>query len=51
MYEVLVALDVNSAVGSNNVHPKVLKACAEQLTLPLVILFNRLLVSGTLRSK
>jgi hypothetical protein len=51
VYEVLVALDVNSAMGPDNVHPKVLKSCAEQLALPLAILFNRSLESGVLPSR
>jgi hypothetical protein len=51
VYEVLIALDVNSAVGPDNVHPKVLKSCAVQLALPLAILFNRSLGSVTLPSK
>uniref|UniRef100_A0A6A7FS26 DNA helicase n=2 Tax=Hirondellea gigas TaxID=1518452 RepID=A0A6A7FS26_9CRUS len=36
VYEVLSALNINSAICPDNVHPKVLKFCAEQLALPVL---------------
>ena len=36
------------AVGSDKVHPPVLKACASQLAAPLCISFNKLFVTGPL---
>jgi hypothetical protein len=48
VFDVLAGLDVNSAMGLDGLHPKLLKECAVQLTQPLFILFNCSLQSGLL---
>ena len=42
----LLALDSNTAMGPDGIHPLVLKNCAKQLANPLSIIFNRSLGEG-----
>ena len=42
----LLALDTNSAMGPDGIHPAVLKNCAPSLAYPLSIIFNRSLEEG-----
>ena len=42
----LLALDSNTAMGPDGIHPLVLKNCAKQLAHPLSIIFNRSLGEG-----
>jgi len=46
--EVLMKLDVNSAIGPDEIHPMLLKSCAEQISVPLSLIFNMSLRSGVL---
>ena len=48
VYDVLQNLDCNSEVGPDQMHPRVLKACAHQLAVPLTKIFNMSLTSGLL---
>jgi len=47
VYRALLRLDVNSAAGPDDVHPKLLKACALELALPLSIIFGWSLTGGS----
>lgn len=51
VYKVLLGLDANSAMGPDNVHPRLLKSCAEELTVPLTIIFNLSIATGSLPSR
>ena len=42
------ALDSSSAAGADNVHPHFLKSCAQSVSLPLVLIFQRSLSEGAL---
>ena len=42
VYAALQSLNASSAVGSDKVHPQVLKACASELAAPLCIILNYL---------
>lgn len=44
----LKSLDADSAMGPDNLHPRLLKECASELAYPLSILFNKSMASGTL---
>ena len=44
----LAALDSNSAMGPDNLHPHLLKQCAAELAYPLQIIFSRSLQEGRL---
>ena len=44
----LLELDGNSAMGPDDIHPLLLKKCADQLAQPLMTIFNRSLREGTL---
>ena len=46
--EVLSALDPNSSMGSDGVHPRLLKTLSLELSLPLSIIFNSSLSWGSL---
>ena len=48
VYAALYTLNTGSAVGPDNIHPQVLKACALQLVAPLCIIFNKSFVTGLL---
>ena len=48
--DVLHDLNVNSAVGPDNVHPRLLRACAHELSVPLTMIFNKSLEEGALPS-
>ena len=48
--KVLLDIDGNSAMGPDEIHPLLLKKCAEQLAYPLTIIFNRSLQDGALPS-
>ena len=48
VYEVLMSLDSNSSMGEDGIHPRFLKQLAEQLSVPLCILFNSSLQTGIL---
>jgi hypothetical protein len=48
VYSVLSNLDANSAMGPDDVHPRLLKSCAEQLAMPLAVVFNLSLEAGSL---
>ena len=47
VHEALLYLNVNSAVGPDDVHPRVLR-CAAQMSVPLAIIFKRSLCTGLL---
>ena len=44
----LQLLDGDSAVGTDHVHPLMLKSCASQIAVPLTMIFNRSLATGML---
>ena len=46
--DVLLALDVSSAMGPDGLHPELLRGCAGVLSKPLLILFERSLLCGVL---
>ena len=48
--EVLQGLNENSAVRLDNIHPRVLSACAHQLSVPLTLIFNQSMRTGMLSS-
>ena len=48
MKNLLLKLDVTSAMGPYDVHPYVLRACAEQLARPLLLIFQQSLRVGEL---
>jgi hypothetical protein len=48
VFGVLAGLNINSAMGLDGLHPKLLRECAVQLTQPLCILFNQSLHTGLL---
>ena len=41
-------LNVDSAIGSDNIHPRLLKKCATELAYPLAFIFNKSMASGSL---
>ena len=47
---VLLDVDGSSAMGPDEVHPLLLKNCAQQLAYPLSVIFNRSFQEGTLPS-
>ncbi len=48
VFDRLKRLDVNKAMGPDNVHPHVLKHCAGSLTIPLSIIFQESIALGKL---
>jgi hypothetical protein len=48
VHSILLGLDESSAMGLDGLHPKLLKSCADQLALPLYLIFNQSLISGVL---
>ena len=44
----LKSLDVDSAMGPDNIHPRLLKEFATELAYPLAIIFNKSMASGSL---
>lgn len=48
--DVLLALDASSAVGPDDIHPRLLKSCAVELSYPLTTIFKRSLQLGVLPS-
>ena len=48
--DVLLDLNVNSAVGPDSVHPRLLRACTHELSVPLTMIFNKSLVERALPS-
>lgn len=44
----LKALDVDSAMGPDRLHPRLLKECASDLAYPLSVIFNMSMADGTL---
>ena len=48
VFEILSGLDGNSSMGSDGVHPRLLKRLAGDLSLPLSLIFNRSLQEGVL---
>lgn len=46
----LSELDVNTAFGTESVHPRVLKECSEQLSIPPILMFHKWLDFGKLPS-
>lgn len=44
--KILLGLNPDKSPGPDGVHPKILKECAKELTVPLYILFSRSLKSG-----
>ena len=47
----LLNLNVNKSVGSDNIHPYMIKTLAEFISKPLAILFNKSMESGTTPEK
>ena len=45
-----MGLDVNTSMGPDDIYPQVLRACAQQLAVPLAIFFNKSLATGLLQS-
>ena len=43
----LSELDANKSTGPDGIHPRVLKNCAEALSIPLTLVFRRSYVEGT----
>ena len=50
VHDVLLGLDVNTSMGPDDIHPQVLRVCAQQLAVPLTIIFNKSLAAGLLPS-
>ena len=46
VHQILSNLDTSKAVGPDLVHNKLLKCCADILTTPLTIIFNRSIIEG-----
>ena len=48
VYELLLNMDPTSSPGLDEIHPQLLKTCAAELALPLTIIFQRSLASGSI---
>lgn len=48
--DILSKLDPSKSLGTDNVHPRVLKECSETLCIPLSLIFNKFFKSGELPS-
>ena len=47
VYELLTTLDPNKSAGDDEIHPRILRECADELTAPLCMLFNKSIDSGS----
>ena len=49
--KIIKSLDAKKSAGPDNLKPKLIKVCSEQLTLPLTILFNKSIATATYPSE
>ena len=47
VFNLLRTLDPNKSAGDDEIHPRILKECAEELTAPLCMLFKKSIEAGT----
>ena len=47
VYDLLKTLDPNKSAGYDEIHPRVLRECAKELTAPLRMLFTKSIETGT----